>query len=251
MIKANITVGELAATLPGAPQVFESFGIDYCCGGHTTLAAACEAKAITIDSVIDKLTAAGENEEARKNFQDWNNHSLTSLLDHIEQNHHTFTKQELQRLPALFEKVINTHGARHPELSSVYRLFQLLSAELSVHLQKEEIVLFPYLRNLEKSSTNGGSVPQACFATVRNPVRVMMSEHDSAGDLLREIRALTEEYHAPQDACMSFSALFQALSALEQDLHKHIHLENNLVFPRALELEASVCGEKAVRSTVV
>jgi regulator of cell morphogenesis and NO signaling len=160
--------------------------------------------------------------------------SLTQLITHIVDTHHVFTKSEMSRLRALVTKVIGAHGANHPELLTVGELFQRLCADLEPHMFKEEQVLFPYIIRMEKAET----VLLAPFGTVKNPIRMMMMEHDTAGDILRKLRAVTSDYRVPSDGCISYQTLYQALQGLEKDLHQHIHLENNVLFPKAVELES-------------
>ena len=240
---ATTTVGELAIAMPGATRVFEKFGIDYCCCGQRTLVDACERVSLSVDEVVrtleqEKLTAQ-ENMKGRS----WRDESLTSLAAYIVDQHHFFTKQELTRLEKLLDKVYARHGANHPEMAEVQQLFSRLKQDLIPHMLKEEQVLFPYIARLEEVVSEGREIPQPFFGTVRNPVKMMMTEHDAAGELLTELRRVTSGYTAPADACASYQTLYQGLAALEADLHEHIHLENNLLFPRAVELEEAVAAE--------
>ena len=153
------------------------------------------------------------------------------------EKHHAYCREEGQRLQPLLAKVVSKHGEHHPELSQVQDLFTALHNELSMHMMKEEQMLFPYIIGLEESAKHKSAPPRAPFGTVQNPVRMMVQEHDDAGRLLKDIRTLTGNFTAPQDACTSFKALYQGLDALEADLHQHIHLENNILFPHAIALE--------------
>ncbi len=163
--------------------------------------------------------------------------SLTELITHILEGHHVFTKSELDRLDALTEKVIGAHATNHPELLTVGDLFRQLSADLKAHMFKEEQILFPYMKAMELAASENQSRPFAPFGTVGNPIRVMTKEHDTAGDILRELRTVTSDYRVPSDACISYQTLYQALEEFEKDLHQHIHLENNILFPKAVKLE--------------
>lgn len=231
------TVRELALEMPNATRVFERLKIDYCCGGGRNVAEACESVGVRIDELSRLLEEAGAVgvDDAR----DFNAGPLSELIRYIIDTHHVYTREESARIQALLEKVCSKHGGNHPEVPEVRSLFLKLDADLQPHMLKEEQILFPYILRLEAARASGGAVPFAPFATVNNPVRVMMSEHDTAGDLLREIRAAASDFRAPDDACMSFRALYRALEDFEKDLHQHIHLENNVLFPRAVELEAS------------
>ncbi|MDX2044403.1 MAG: iron-sulfur cluster repair di-iron protein [Acidobacteriota bacterium] len=230
------TVRELAVTWPGATRVFEKIGIDYCCGGGRTLADACATFHVPIDLAIQSLEDAGRTKPADDQIN-WQARSLTDLIAHIQDTHHVFTRQELGRLEQLVEKVCSRHGEHHPELLRLRELFLLLRDDLLPHLLKEEQVLFPYVIQLEKAVSNETAAPMPFFGTVQNPVRMMMMEHDTVGDLLREMRSACGNYVPPQDACFSYQTLFQALREFEADLHQHIHLENNILFPRAVEME--------------
>lgn len=230
------TVRELALEVPNATRVFERLRIDYCCGGGRNIADACQAVGVRLDELSQLLDEAGA---ARDNARDFAAGPLSDLIRHILDTHHVYTREESARIQALLEKVCGKHGENHPELTEVRDLFIKLDADLQPHLLKEEQILFPYILRLEAARTAGGMPPFAPFGTVNNPVRMMMFEHDTAGDLLRELRAAARDFQPPEDACMSFRALYTALEDFERDLHQHIHLENNLLFPRAAQLEAT------------
>lgn len=238
MLDPTTTVAQIALELPHATRVFESLGIDYCCGGSRTLVQACDEADLSVGDLIARLE---REEEARPGRRVTVEDDLTEIIDHILGTHHVFTRAELARLLPLAEKVRKVHGERHPELREVERLLVALDAELGPHLFKEERVLFPYIVSLE-TRIQGGPVPHAPFGTVKNPVAVMGREHDRAGALLRDMRKAGADYAVPPDACGSYRALYEGLAALEADLHEHIHLENNLLFPRAVDLEARVWG---------
>jgi regulator of cell morphogenesis and NO signaling len=230
------TVGEMARKLPGAIQVFENFGIDYCCGGHRTLNEVCRTGNISIEEVLSLLTQDDSAAQPQP-VRDWGKEPLSSLVDYILQTHHVFTKQEIMRLENLFQKVCAAHARNHAELLQLKEQFLVLKSDLLPHMMKEENILFPYIKAVEAAISNGQKSPSPFFNTVRNPVRVMMTEHDNAGEMLRRLRALSNNYTVPADGCTSFQALYEALKAFEADLHQHIHLENNILFPRTIELE--------------
>jgi regulator of cell morphogenesis and NO signaling len=234
---ATQTVRELALERPNATRIFEQLRIDYCCGGSRPLAEACAATGVDVETVVRLLEAPAEAHEQGDAAMHFQTASLTTLMTYIVDTHHSFTRQEMERLSALLEKVCAVHGQKHPELLEVKLLFQELCSDLTPHMFKEEQVLFPYLERLEAAATNQRALPPPPFGTVRNPVRMMMLEHDTAGDLLQRIRAVSADYTVPADGCPSYQTLYQALVAFEADLHQHIHLENNLLFPRAVEME--------------
>jgi regulator of cell morphogenesis and NO signaling len=230
------TVGAIAAEMPGTTREFEKLGIDYCCGGKRTLGEACAAANISIDEALARLAKSSESNRTDSSH-DWQKQSLADLIAHIVATHHVFVREESPRIEALAAKVAGVHGKNHPEVLDAQKTFTALAAELSVHLMKEEEILFPYLRRMEESVIAGEDAPPAMFGTVLNPVRMMMQEHDAAGDALRSLRTITADYAAPADACISYRTLYQALEGFEADLHQHIHLENNILFPRAVAME--------------
>ena len=238
-IDVQQTVREVALTIPAATRVFEKLGIDYCCGGGKSLAQACGAANLPLQNVVELLSAAEVSSEARQApaMPDWANAPLTDLIQHIKQTHHAYTRDEIQRLGPLFEKVCRVHGEKHSELNEIRKSFAALAQELTTHMMKEEYVLFPYIERLEEAAIGGDPVLPPPFGTVQNPVSMMEHEHEAAGALLRSMRSLSGGYNPPAQACTSYRTLFSALAEFEGDLHHHIHLENNILFPRAVEME--------------
>jgi regulator of cell morphogenesis and NO signaling len=228
------TVRELAAGNPSAARIFEGFGIDYCCGGGKSLAEACAAARVNLDEVKTAL----ERPLSETKDRDWQKACLAELVAHIVNKHHRFTKEEINRLTPLIAKVEGVHGKNHPEINQVQGLFRGLAQEMTMHMMKEEHLLFPYIEQLEQAVNRGAQPVPPMFGTVENPVRMMMMEHDASGEALRRIRELTGGYTAPAEACVSYQTLYKALQEFEADLHQHIHLENNILFPRAIELES-------------
>src|SRR5262249_29382657 len=188
------TVRDLAVEIPGATRVFEKAGIDYCCGGHRSLADACASAGVTVVDMLNSLEFA-KSSPALAEDSKFLNATLAELIEHIVAKHHVFTKMELQRLRALVDKVHSVHGENHPELTQLRSLFQNLSSELEPHMLKEEMVLFPYIVRLETASQHQQSVSPPPFVTVANPVRMMMLEHEAAGDLFEKVRKRT--HHQP------------------------------------------------------
>lgn len=227
------TVGEIAAANPASARVFERFGIDYCCGGNHSLSIACARAKVPVERLAPLLEQAGG--EAYPSV--WDDAPLRELTRHIVQRHHAFIREEAPRIEELLAKVRAKHGAAHPELSRLKALFETLAGELMQHLMKEERMLFPYIDALDE-----GVLPRACFASVQSPVAVMTAEHESAGEILAAMRALADGYRPPAAACASFQALYRALEEFERDLHWHVHLENNILFPRAIAREQETRG---------
>ncbi len=240
MLDPTKTVRELALEIPNATRIFEKVKIDYCCGGNKSLDDACAVAGVELGELERLFAEAAESDAPAYTTLDFQKLNLTDLIGHILASHHVYTKEEMPRLQSLIEKVIDAHGENHPELRNIGDVFQEMCADLTPHMAKEENVLFPYLEELEASTLQNTPAPFAPFGTVKNPVRMMMMEHDTVGDLLRELRALSSDYTAPADGCISYQTLYQALAAFEQDLHQHIHLENNILFPRAVEMESKL-----------
>lgn len=238
-LTSESTVGEIAARLPATVRVFEKYGIDFCCGGKLPLADACRKRGLDPAAVLGELEGAASSPAA--DATDWQTAELGALMDHIVTTHHAYMKTELPRLEAMLAKVVQAHGAHHGEvLHSLSDIYAAMKEELDGHLMKEERVLFPLIAVLEMARTRGTAAPPSHCGSVRNPLRVMLMEHDSAGDALARMRALTGDYTPPADACNTFRALYHGLAEMEADLHRHIHLENNILFPRAVALESAL-----------
>jgi regulator of cell morphogenesis and NO signaling len=237
-LTATKTVGEIAAEAPSTTREFEKLGIDYCCGGNRTLDEACASANIPVDEALARLEKSLSSAQS-VDSPNWQNQLLADLIAHITATHHVFVREESPRIEALAAKVVGVHGKNHPELLQVQAIFAGLAEELRVHLMKEEQILFPYVLLMEESTLAGEPAPPAMFGTVMNPVRMMMQEHDGAGEALRSLRSVTGDYKLPEDACISYRTLYQALQGFESDLHQHIHLENNILFPRAVAMEAN------------
>jgi regulator of cell morphogenesis and NO signaling len=231
------TVREIAIETPGATRVFEKMGIDYCCGGARPITEACQSAGVTVEEVALSLEKFEATSQAFAESKDWRAASLASLIVYIHDKHHVFTREELDRIEPLLAKVCSVYGEKRPQLLQIQALFGELKRELLLHMMKEENILFPYITQMEDAVKMGLSAPVPMFGTVRNPVRMMMVEHDGAGNVLRRIRQLSDDFNPPADACVSYQTLYRALEELEQDLHQHIHLENNILFPRAVEME--------------
>lgn len=237
MATATQTVREIALEQPTSIRVFERLGIDYCCGGRKPLSEACEARSLEVDKVIAALEAAASGPAAPAD--DLTAKSLTGLCAHIVATHHEYVRRELPRLAALAQKVVNRHGDTHPELPVIQATLVRLAEELTEHLAKEEAVLFPFIGKLERAVAEGAPKPKGCFGTVANPIAMMTQEHDDAGTLLQVLRTKSNQYTTPEGACPTYHAFYDGLREFEQDLHQHIHLENNVLFPRAVAMEAA------------
>ena len=227
------TVGEIVGRDFRTAAVFEEFGIDFCCGGRRSLAEACRTAAVdpaTVERALQALSAAGGAIDG--DVMQW---PVAGLIDHIVATHHAYTRSALPLIGRYLAKLVEVHGARHPELSSIAMSFDRMGHELLQHMMKEECVLFPYLREL--AARDGHRPSGSPFRTVESPIRMMEREHRNAGDEMRLIRALTNGYRVPADGCATYRVCFAELLRFERDLHRHVHLENNVLFPKAVEIE--------------
>jgi len=236
-LSGDTKVKEIALSNAGAREVLEKAGVDYCCGGDKPLRDACTQSDVGLEEVMDRLHAVGEPATAQD--AGWMLAPLNELTRHIVDHHHRYVREAIRRTQPLLARVKGKHEVRHPELASIDMLFRKTGEEMIAHMQKEEQVLFPYIDALARSITEKRELEPPFFRTVRNPIHTMMKEHDSAGELVRQIRGATSEYTPPADACSSFQALYRELQEFETDLHEHVHLENNILFPRAIELESA------------
>jgi len=231
------TVRDLALESPSATRVLEKLGIDYCCGGDQTLEQACRTVDLPVAQVLDSLAEAERASQSAGSGRDWQHEPLADLIAHINSTHHKFVREETARLGPLFEKVCSVHGKNHPELLEMQDTFEALAQELTIHMMKEEMILFPYVVRMEEMVIQKEPVLPPPFGTVKNPVAMMEREHDSAGEALRTLRRASRGYVPPAHACVSYQTLCRALADFEADLHQHIHLENNILFPRTIEME--------------
>jgi regulator of cell morphogenesis and NO signaling len=243
MIEIDVqkTIGQLVAERPDRARVFETFGLDYCCGGKKTIGEACAEKGKNADEVVAALR---EHDAATPSTteRDWSQASLGELVDHIVTTHHEYLRRELPRLQEMAAKVALVHGDRHPEMVQVHELFERFKPEQELHMAKEEAVLFPMCKLLDTAT----EVPRTfCAGTLRHPIEAMERDHAIAGDDLAEMRRLTNGFTPPEDACNTFRVLLAGLAELEEDMHLHIHKENNILFPRALAKEDSLRAAKA------
>jgi len=236
-IDPNMTLGALVDAHPQLARELERRGLDFCCGGHETLTAACASHgldpAVTSAELADAVT---DDEEVGE----WSSMSATDLVDHLEATHHRYLWDEMPRLSALIAKIVAVHGERHPELVDVAACFAEIRADLEPHLLKEERVLFPMIRQLAVAE----APPTFHCGTLRNPISVMLREHDTVGELLAGLHRLTRGYQPPADGCASYVACFGALADLEADTHLHIHKENNVLFPLVEQLESELSASR-------
>lgn len=233
--QSDETLGQIAAKDLRKAQIFKKYGLDFCCGGKKTVKEACAEKGLDVTKVEQELQQADKMPETRSlPYGDW---SLDFLADYIVNTHHSYVKKNLPDIKAYAEKVMKVHGSQHSELLQIHQLVEEINAELTEHLMKEEMILFPYIKELVAVKNGTQPLNGLKFGTVQNPITVMETEHEMVGKNLAAIRELSADYLLPEDACASYSLLYRMLDAFEEDLHLHIHLENNILFPNALEIE--------------
>lgn len=237
------TIRDIAIETPGTTRVFEEYRIDYCCGGNKSFEEACSAAGVDPMAVAQKIDDVLKAQNSGEKKDSLDSKSLSEIIEYIVAKHHIFTVGEIERLIPLMDKVCARHGDQHPELYELKTNFTALADSLIPHLRKEEQVLFPYIQELESSIRNDYPLIPPHFGTVANPIRMMMVDHEEDGKRLNIMRRITNEYTLPQDACPSFTALYAGLEDLERDLHRHIHVENNILFPEAIQLERSLAEE--------
>lgn len=229
------TLGQIAAKDLRKAQIFKKYGLDFCCGGKKTVKEACKEKGLDVTKIEQELQQADKMPASRPlPYNDW---SLDFLSDYIVNTHHSYVQKNLPDIRTYAEKVMEVHGNRHSELLPIYQLVEEVNAELTAHMVKEEKVLFPYIKELVAASNSAQPLHAAHFGSVQNPINMMEMEHEMVGKNLAQIRELTNNYSLPEDTCASYSLLYRMLDEFEEDLHLHVHLENNILFPKALEIE--------------
>lgn len=233
----DMTIREVVATDYRTAAVFQRHGIDFCCHGCRTVEQGCRDAGLDRQTLLSELNRAMASEDTpAPRFNDWGARTLAS---YIISRHHDFVRRAIPPLLRHTKKIAGVHGERHPELTHIASLFERVAEEMTDHMMKEERILFPFIVRLEDAVSAGAAAPGAPFGTVGNPIRMMESEHQFVGDAMAEIRHLTDGYTLPEGACTTYRVCFQELDAFERDLHEHVHLENNLLFPKAAAMEAS------------
>lgn len=233
-------IGTVVADDYRAAGVFEQVGIDFCCNGNRTIEAACTEQNVAPDRLVSNLqmvlNSTTRKDDAVSDYKSW---PLDLLADFIEKKHHRYVTAQIPVIQAFLEKIVRVHGDRHPELAEIKELFDASAGELTAHMKKEELMLFPFIRKMVQAIEAGNSDIAAPFGTIQNPIRMMMHEHDGEGERFRRIKELSNQYTSPADGCNTYRAAYATLKAFEDDLHLHIHLENNILFPKSIELEQS------------
>jgi len=235
---AQQPLAEIVANDSRTAEVFERFGLDYCCRGQQTLETATRERRVALPDVVAALDALGPPTAADRLPEDWNH--LDALTRHIVERHHHYAVSTIPVIRGWLDKLVDRHAARHPELREVRETFIELADELTTHMAKEESLLFPFINELAVAERAGSRLPRGPFGTILHPVRVMESDHEETGQLLQRLRDLTKDYQPPSDGCATYQLCYRELARFEGDLHRHVHLENNVLFPQAMELERSL-----------
>lgn len=233
------TVGEFVAQDFRTAALFSKYKIDFCCKGNRTLEEVCEKKGLDTNTIQNELNAVLDSKsDSAIDFKSW---PTDLLIDYIEKTHHRYVEEKSTALLFYLDKLCKVHGERHPELFEIALHFKICAGELAQHMKKEELILFPFVKKLYSATKNNTPIEQPLFGTVDNPIAMMQDEHEAEGERFLKIAALTNDYTPPNDACQTYKVTFAMLKEFEQDLHKHIHLENNIVFPKAKAMEAQLC----------
>lgn len=246
-VTPEVHVARLATRHPATIRVFQRHGIDFCCGGKRPLARACDEAGVPFEDLRAELLAEAAPEGAEDAGRNWEEAPLGELMDHILERYHGRLREDLPRLSEMADKVLRAHGEGHPEMvPEVHRVFAALRREMESHTAKEEQVLFPYVRRLEAMAERSETLPRSPFGSVEAPIGCMEEEHAGAAAALARLRQVTGGFEPPAGACPTFRGLFHGLADLESDTHRHIHLENNVLFPRATRLEERLLHDGVV-----
>ena len=230
----TLTLAQIVNNNHQAASVFEKYHLDFCCKGKRSLEQACTEQQVHVADVTSDLeNVFTKNNKSSVDFEKMN---LAQLCDYIVQTHHAYVKDEMPQIYAYLQKVSSKHGERHPELYKIFQTFAAVKEEMEGHMKKEELILFPRIKELQKLADNENANLQLNITYLQSPINVMEQQHDHAGNMLNDIRLLSNDYTAPQDACTTYRLSFAALKAFELDLHQHVHLENNILFPKAIQL---------------
>lgn len=234
MLTQEKTIGDFVAEDFRTAEVFKKYHIDFCCKGGRTVEEACEKKNVNPEDIYKELDEVANRKAADIDFNSW---PLDLLADYVEKTHHRYVEEKSAMLIPYLNKLCKVHGDRHPELYEINELFLGSAQDLGAHMKKEELILFPFIKKMVEAKRTGETLPAPRFGTVENPVAMMKEEHEAEGDRFVKIAELTNNYQFPADACGTYQVTFRMLEDFQNDLHKHIHLENNILFPKAIALE--------------
>ncbi len=240
----EMSLGEIVSRNYRTAEVFSRFNLDFCCNGNRKIEDACKEGGVDPTEVIESLKALDMDKGDDLNFNEW---PVDTLVDHIQKRHHAYVEEKTPLIRQYLEKICNVHGNRHPELLKIREIFNEVGGELAVHMKKEELMVFPYIRKMARAHAEGAAVNPPVFGTINSPVDHLKADHAEEGEKVARIAELSNSFIAPDDACTTYRVTFQMLAEFRDDLHRHIHLENNIVFPKAVRLEAELAAS-ALRS---
>ena len=240
----GMTIGEIVAEDYRAASVFENYKIDFCCNGNNNLVDVCNSKNIDPEKLINEINLILQSN--RSQAQDYQSWPLDLLTDYIEKKHHRYVEQRIPEIKQYLDKLCKVHGENHQELFEVKELFNQSAEQLTMHMKKEELILFPVIRKMTLARLKNEKISPAPFGTVENPIQMMMNEHSNEGDRFYKIEELTNEFKVPSDGCNTYMVTLSMLKEFQEDLHIHIHLENNILFPKAIELEKALISKLGI-----
>ncbi len=230
----NKTLSELAVENFRYAEIFEKYGLDFCCNGNVNYSEACKKEGVDEVKLTEELNSLNGTKNTNEKYDEW---KLDFLVDYIINNHHHYIVESVPKINGHLLKVVEEHGDNHPELKEINELFSVASKELQLHMMKEEKILFPYIKQMVQVKEGKAKKEAPYFGTVENPIRMMEEEHDGVGEIFKKIRGLSNNYKVPSDACATYNLTVNELREFEEDLHKHIHLENNILFPKSIIME--------------
>ena len=234
MLTQEKTIGDFVAENFRTAEVFKKYNIDFCCKGGRTVEEACDKKKVSPEEIYKELEEVANRKSEDIDFNSW---PLDLLADYVEKTHHRYVEEKSAMLIPYLNKLCKVHGERHPELFEINELFIGSAQDLAAHMKKEELILFPFIKQMVEAKKNGEALPAPRFGTVENPVAMMKHEHEAEGERFVKIAELTNNYEFPDDACGTYQVTYKMLEDFQNDLHKHIHLENNILFPKAIAME--------------
>ncbi|WP_332025560.1 iron-sulfur cluster repair di-iron protein [Kaistella sp.] len=234
MLTQEKTIGDFVAENFRTAEVFKKYNIDFCCKGGRTVEEACDSKKVSPQQIYQELEEIVNRKSEDIDFNSW---PLDLLADYVEKTHHRYVEEKSAMLIPYLNKLCKVHGERHPELFEINELFIGSAQDLAAHMKKEELILFPFIKQMVEAKKNGEALPAPRFGTVENPVAMMKHEHEAEGERFVKIAELTNNYEFPDDACGTYQVTYRMLEDFQNDLHKHIHLENNILFPKAIAME--------------
>ena len=234
MLTQEKTIGDFVAENFRTAEVFKKYHIDFCCKGGRTVEEACDNKKVSPQQIYQELEEIVNRKSEDIDFNSW---PLDLLADYVEKTHHKYVEEKSAMLIPYLNKLCKVHGERHPELFEINELFIGSAQDLAAHMKKEELILFPFIKQMVEAKKNGEPLPAPRFGTVENPVAMMKHEHEAEGERFVKIAELTNNYEFPDDACGTYQVTYKMLEDFQNDLHKHIHLENNILFPKAIAME--------------